>query len=227
MNGAEVNIILYAHAVAKSSITGATAVIIKSEQSLIHFYNVVLRNKKRQYLADYDILTGKNKNGQILDEKECLKIINQPTEDITTEGRKNPYWLKTATGSSRDLLDTQIQHNLKERYANENARKFDEDVDLIKLRATRQKSVLEQNLLEAKEEAKKLRDLMAEARDRLVELKLQKQLNVAEKDLKRKEEGLFLEQARIDVAAEDKINHIRAVDDIEFDLSPIFNVSIK
>lgn len=199
----------------------------KSEQSLIHFYNVVLRNKKRQYLADYDILTGKNENGQILDEKECLRILNQPTEDITTEGRKNTYWLKTATGSSRDLLDTQIQRDLKERYANENARKFDEDVDLIKLRATRQKSVLEQNLLEAKQEVKKLRDSIAEVNDRLVELKLQKQLNVQEKELKRKEEGLFLEQARIDVATEDEIDLLRGINGIEFDLYPIFEIAIK
>lgn len=196
----------------------------KSGQSLIHFYNVVLRNKKRQYLADYDILTGKNENGQILDEKECLRILNQPTEDIITEGRKNPYWLKTATGSSRDLLDPQIQRDLKERYANENARKFDEGVDLIKLRATRQKSVLEQNLLEAKQEAKKLRDSIAEAKDRLVELKLQKQLNIQEKELKRKEEGLFLDQARIDVDTEDEIDLLRGINGIEFDLYPIFEI---
>lgn len=144
--------------------------------------------------------------------------------DITTEGRKNPYWLKTATGSSRDLLDTKIQRDLKERYANENARKFDEDVDLIKLRATRQKSVLEQNLLEAKQEVKKLRDSIAEVNDRLGELKIQKQLNVQEKELKRKEEGLFLEQARIDVATEDEIDLLRGINGIEFNLYPIFEV---
>ena len=39
----------------------------------------------------------------------------------------------------------------------------------------------------------------------------------AEKDLKRKEEGLFLDQARIEVAAEDEIDLIRG-----FDLYQIF-----
>ena len=53
----------------------------------------------------------------------------QPADDIAKEGRKNPYWLKTATGSSRDLLDTQIQRNLKERYIKENAKKFDADFE--------------------------------------------------------------------------------------------------
>lgn len=87
--------------------------------------------------------------------------------------------------------------------------------------------MLEQKLSEARQEVKKIRETFSNASDRLSELRIQKQLNVAEKDLKRKEEGLFLDQARIDVVAEDEINRIRAVDDIEFDLSPIFNVSIK
>lgn len=106
-------------------------------------------------------------------------------------------------------------------------RKFDEDVDLIKLRATRQKSVLEQNLLETKQEAKKLRDSIAEAKDRLVELKLQKQLNIQEKELKRKEADLFLDQARIDVDTEDEIDLLRGINGIEFDVYKIFEVVIN
>lgn len=61
----------------------------------------------------------------------------------------------------------------------------------------------------------------------MVELKLQKQLNVQEKELKRKEEGLFLEQARIDVATEDEIDLLRGINGIEFDLYPIFEIAIK
>lgn len=198
-----------------------------SEPSIIHFYNVVLRNKKRQYLANYDILTGKTENGHVLDEKECLKIINLASEEVSLEGHKNPYWLKTATGSSSDLLDAQIQRDLKERYANENAKKFDADVDLIKLRATRQKSLLEQNLFRARQDVKMIRDLMSKASDRLEELKIQKQLNMKEKELKRKKEGLFLEQARIDIAAEDEIDLLRGIDGIEFDVYKIFEVVIN
>lgn len=100
-------------------------------------------------------------------------------------------------------------------------------MDLIKLRAARQKSVLEQNLLEAKQEAKKLRDSIVEVNDRLVELKLQKELNVQERELKRKEEGLFLEQARIDVATENEIDLLHGINGIEFDLYPIFEIAIK
>ena len=58
-------------------------------------------------------------------------------------------------------------------------------------------------------------------------MRIQKQLNVAEKELKRKEEGLFLDQARIDVAAEDEIDLIRGVDSIEFDSYQIFEADLS
>lgn len=58
--------------------------------------------------------------------------------------------------------------------------------------------------------------------DRLMELKIQKELNVAEKDLKRKEDQLYLDQMRIDVQAEDEIDRIRGVEGIQFDLNTDF-----
>ena len=124
------------------------------------------------------------------------------------------------------MLDTRIQRDLKERYVNDYTKKFDTDVDLIKIKASRQKSVLEQNISEARQEVKKIRETISSASDRLTELRIQKQLNVAEKELKRKEEGLFLDQARIDVAAEDEIDLIRGVDGIEFDLYQIFEANL-
>lgn len=100
-------------------------------------------------------------------------------------------------------------------------------MDVIKIKASRQKSVLEQNLSEARQEVKKIRETISTASDRLLELRIQKQLNVAEKDLKRKEEVLFLDQARIDVAAEDEIDLIRGVDSIEFDSYKIFEADVE
>lgn len=121
-------------------------------------------------------------------------------------------------------METRIQRDLKERYVNDYTKKFDADVDLIKIKASRQKSILEQKLSEARQDVKKIRETLSNASDRVSELRIQKQLNVAEKELKRKEEGLFLDQARIDVAAEDEIDLIRGVDGIEFDLYSIFEI---
>lgn len=198
-----------------------------TEKCTIKFYNIVLRNRRRQFLSEYDILVGNTANGRLMTEDECYKIINSPAEEFNAEEKRNPYWLKATGGSCRDLLDTHIQRNLKEHYVNDYASKFDADVDVIKIKVSRQKSVLEQNLSEVRQEVKKIRETISTASDRLSELRIQKQLNVAEKDLKRKEEVLFLDQARIDVAAEDEIDLIRGVDSIEFDSYKIFEADVE
>ncbi len=204
---------------------------IKTAESVeacnLKFYNVLLCNSRRQYLAEYDILTGKTINGRLMTEEECHKVINLPIKELNAEEKNSPYWLKTAGGTSRDLLDTRIQRDLKERYIKENTGKFDADVDLIKIKASRQKSALEQNISEARQDVKKIRETLSAASDRLSELKIQKELNVAEKELKKKEEGLFLDQARIDIATEDEIDNIRGTDGIEFNLYQIFDVEIE
>ena len=133
-----------------------------------------------------------------------------------------------ATGTyCRDVLDTFIERQLKERYVKNYANKFDADVDLIKIKASRQKSTLEQNIADARQDVKKAREKLTTATDRLMELKIQKELNVLEKDLKRKEDQLYLDQMRIDVEAEDEIDRIRGVEGIQFDLNPIFKVEIN
>lgn len=204
---------------------------IKTAESVeacnLKFYNIVLCNSRRQYLTEYDILTGKTVNGRLMTEEECHKVINLPIKELNAEENNRPYWLKTAGGTSRDLLDTRIQRDLKERYIKENTGKFDADVDLIKIKASRQKSALEQNISEARQDVKKIRETLSTASDRLSELKIQKELNVAEKELKKKEEGLFLDQARIDIATEDEIDNIRGTDGIEFKLYQIFDVEIE
>lgn len=167
--------------------------VLQTEKCNIKFYNIVLRNRRRQYLSQYDILVGTTADGRLMTDEECHKIINLPVKEFIAEEKMNPYWLKTTGGSSRDLLETRIQRDLKERYVNDYTQKFDADVDLIKIKASRQKSTLEQKLSEARQEVKKIRETFSNASDRLSELRIQKQLNVAEKELKRKEEGLFLD----------------------------------
>lgn len=199
----------------------------QTEKCNIKFYNIVLRNRRRQYLSQYDILVGTTADGRLMTDEECHKIINLPVKEFIAEEKRNPYWLKTTDGSSRDLLETRIQRDLKERYVNDYTQKFDADVDLIKIKASRQKSTLEQKLSEVRQEVKKIRETFSNASDRLSELRIQKQLNVAEKELKRKEEGLFLDQARIDVAAKDEIDLIRGIEGIEFDLYQIFEANFS
>lgn len=59
------------------------------------------------------------------------------------------------------------------------------------------------------------------------ELKIQKQINEMEKQLRKKEEGLFLEQMRIEANAEEQIEQLCATDNIEIKLSKVFRVMVE
>ena len=57
------------------------------------------------------------------------------------------------------------------------------------------------------------------------ELKIQKQVNLREKELRKKEEDLFLDQMRIEANAEEQIEKLSSTDNIEVKLSKVFKVS--
>ena len=111
--------------------------------------------------------------------------------------------------------------------AEEYASAFNADIDIIKMRSSRQKAVLEQTLEALRQETSKIKDSLGNAKDRLEELKIQKQINEMEKQLRKKEEGLFFEQMRIEATAEDEIEQLCATDSIEIKLSRVFKVIVE
>ena len=91
---------------------------------------------------------------------------------------------------------------------------------------TRQKAVLEQTLETLRQETSKIKESIGSAKDRLEELKIQKQINEMEKQLRKKEEVLFLEQMRIEATAEEQMEQLCSTDNIEIKLSKVFEVAI-
>ena len=92
---------------------------------------------------------------------------------------------------------------------------------------TRQKAVLEQTLETLRQETSKIKESIGSAKDRLEELKIQKQINEMEKQLRKKEEVLFLEQMRIEATTEEQIEQLCAIDNIEVKLSKVFKVMVN
>lgn len=95
---------------------------------------------------------------------------------------------------------------------------------MIKIKASRQKSVLEQDVELVRTEVAKIKETLANASDRLEELKIQKQVNLREKELRKKEEGLFLEQMRIEATAKDEIELLCGTNGLTLNLSSIFKI---
>ncbi len=210
-----------------SEIECATEGEIQLETSIescqISMYNVELR-RKGKFLKNYDVLTGKTEDDKILTQEECVKILSQPIKSVENKDRERSYWL--ANSSFSDRLPVFLEDELKNNYIKQQEGAFNTDIDIIKMRSSRQKAVLEQTLESLRQETSKIKESIGSAKDRLEELKIQKQINEMEKQLRKKEEGLFLDQARIDVAAEDEIDLIRGVDGIEFDLYQIFEANL-
>lgn len=211
-----------------SEIECATEGEIQLETSIescqISMYNVKLR-RKGKFLKSYDVLTGKTRDGKILTQEECVKILSLPIKSIENKDRERSYWL--ANSSFSDRLPVFLEDELKNNYIKQQEGAFNTDIDIIKMRSSRQKAVLEQTLETLRQETSKIKESIGSAKDRLEELKIQKQINEMEKQLRKKEEGLFFEQMRIEATAEEQIEQLCATDNIEIKLSRVFRVMVE
>lgn len=95
---------------------------------------------------------------------------------------------------------------------------------MIKIKASRQKSVLEQDVELVRTEVAKIKETLINASGRLKELKIQKQANLRENELRKKEEGLFWEQIRIKASDKDEIEKLCRTNGISVVVSPILKV---
>lgn len=187
----------------------------------IFMYRIDLKRNKT-YLKNDDILFGRTDNGDLISQEDCEKILSLPVKSCE-EDRKTAYWLKL-TSTSQDRLPNILEENIKNRYIKEQEHSFNADIDLIKIKASRQKSVLEQDVELVRTEVAKIKETLANASDRLEELKIQKQVNLREKELRKKEEGLFLEQMRIEATAKDEIELLCGTNGLTLNLSSIFKI---
>ncbi len=196
---------------------------IGTEPCQISMYNVELR-RKGKFLKSYDVLTGKTEDGKILTQEECAKNLSQPIKSVENKDRERSYWL--ANSSFSDRLPASLEDELKNNYIKQQEGAFNTDIDIIKMRSSRQKAVLEQTLETLRQETSKIKESIGSAKDRLEELKIQKRINEKEKQLRKKEEGLFFEQMRIEAIAEEQIEQLCATNNIEIKLSLVFKVKI-
>ena len=109
----------------------------------ISMYNVELR-RKGKFLKNYDVLTGKTEDDKILTQEECVKILSQPIKSVENKDRERSYWL--ANSSFSDRLPVFLEDELKNNYIKQQEGAFNTDIDIIKMRSSRQKAILEQTL---------------------------------------------------------------------------------
>lgn len=205
---------------------GNIKVIGEIEPCEITFYLVGLYAGNR-VLRYFNILSGKTESNRLLDEEECRKILNLPVSHYEESGHSTSYWFQGPNRNSMSELDPCIEDKLKSIYLKEMGQNFDGDIDIIKIRAQRLKSGLEKKLEGLRQEVKTKKENLAKITDRLEELKLKREVNTLEKELKQREESLFFEQMQIDVDTEDKIRAMQGLDEIEIKTCRLFKVQVK
>lgn len=195
----------------------------------IGFYDVRVLSAGRE-VALYPVLAGRTESGQALDDAACCEILALPAISCTDTGKVSSYWLRNATGSSGfHPLDTLISaEEYIEKYRSGMDSAIAEESERINLRAARKKAALEHSLDDIRGQIKKAQEeLSNQSGDRLKELTLTKQIKALEKELRGKEQALFFDGMRINVAAEDEIAALTAKENYEVRLRRQFVVKVS
>lgn len=173
----------------------------------IGFYNTsVTRNGGEFYHKQ--ILIGQTRSGKLLTEDECKNILELPVCKLDEPDLFGSIALNTFDSTEKLVNRISEEEILKEYFKNKEGSIAYEVEKLIML-AGRKKSQLEGRLNDLRTEIKDLKKRIdGKVADRLEELKLIKQLKVLEKELLRKEEGLFFEKAQIDVDTEKQVEEL-------------------
>jgi len=154
----------------------------------------------------YTIFAGRERGGRTLSDKECCNIMALPVVNFTAHGeaigQRNAHLLPEPASHPLDaLIDSDVYIK---RYAEESDPAVAEEVQRLRLMTEDQKAALERNLSELR------RGLAGPSSAANVSEKIlaEKRRAVLEQEFKQKEQSLFMDKMRLDVALEEKIKEI-------------------
>lgn len=175
----------------------------------VGLYNYAITSKDR---TSYKfLLIGQTKSGKILSEEECIKLLNLPIIEY-----KEPEGIGAFITNSiledfgvGNLDDKISKDELLQEYFRNKEGSIAFEIEKIKLLAGRKKLQLEVTLNDLKTEIKDLKKEIETGKlNSLEELNVKKQIKLKQKELMKKEEGLFFDKAQIDIDTEENIKSL-------------------
>lgn len=155
---------------------------------------------------EYSILIGKTDMGEMLSEEECRKILALPVLSYTQSEHKSAHWLRASMTGSRHELDRCVSTDeLLEKEAEQLTSLQAEEVDRMKLQSAKNKSALSHTVDALEKQVKRMESELAGTDDRLLRLKLQKQINTMQKEFMQKQETQFFQEMQLDLKLEKDI----------------------
>ena len=173
----------------------------------------------------FNLLCGVTDSGRHLTNDECLKILEYPVVDYEEIGRSHASWLKTPKASVMDRLipvDELIQKSV-----DDNSSAQAEEIERIKQRATVNKNSLKHTLSDFRSEVTDIeKKLAVHSTDRMTKLMLERKLGEAKNKLMSKEESIYFDAMRIDLACEESIKEFLEKERITARLQKHFEIEI-
>ena len=205
---------------------GKLTVDAQIEPCKIALYTIDIIAGGRHTGKVYNLLCGVTESGNRLTNDECLKILKYPVTDYEEIGRSHAAWLKTPKASAMDKLiplDGLIQKSVED-----NSSAQAEEIERIKQRASVNKNSLEHTLGDLKSEINEIeKKLAAESSDRMTKLMLERKLGDAKNRLMSKEESIYFDAMRIDLACEENIKEFIDKERITGRMQKHFELEVK
>lgn len=176
---------------------------IDGENCIIGLYTVDIYGGNK-LVSKVPVLCGQRKDGSILSETDCKKILQKPILSYTEKDRK-AQWLKT-NGRTQPLDELIPVHQLLNEQKEKLTPAQQEELDRIKLAIAGRKNALQKELqaLEAEEKTAQ-QQLSQTTGDRLKRIQLEKQVSKIHKEWMKRQENLFFAQMQLDMELEEKM----------------------
>ncbi|HCC35033.1 MAG TPA: helicase [Ruminococcaceae bacterium] len=214
----------------EAACAGAGAVTVNADigSCRVGLYDVNIANASGGVC--YNTLVGQTESGAVLSEDECQRILNLPIMEFTENGDRKEYWLRSATGYHKrlDALASLLPVDaLKQRFIESRGESQAGEIERIKLKCERDKTVLERALTAIKAECAAAEKQMDEATDRASIISAKKRLADLRRELRNKEETLFFDRMRLEAQAEEEIGRLRGNATLAVELRNQFIIEVK
>ena len=198
---------------------------IDGENCIIGLYTVDIYGGNK-LVSKVPVLCGQRKDGSILSETDCKKILQKPILSYTEKDRK-AQWLKT-NGRTQPLDELIPVHQLLNEQKEKLTPAQQEELDRIKLAIAGKKNALQKELqvLEIEENAAK-QQLSQATGDRLKRIQLEKQVSKIHKEWMKRQENLFFAQMQLDMELEEKMQQFGEQEKLTAKVQREFIVEVK
>ncbi len=203
------------------------------EPCTIGLYGIKIKSKGELEDKIYYTFVGRTQSGAILSDADCRAIMELPIKEFEEKSQNNNqsnYNSRIFVGgySRPNQLDTLIdRESYVTKQLSESESAAAEEVSVMKRKTAIAKSALEREAESLKVEIKRAEKVLAGAVDRISKIKADKQVKILSRDLRQREDSIFMDGMRLDLALEEQIKAFTSEQRFSAEVLRHFLVEVK